>query len=167
MRLSMIAAMGRNRVIGIDNAMPWHIPADLQHFRAKTMGKPVLMGRRTLEAIGKPLPGRYTIVLTRDPAWRHDGVTVTTDVEEALAAARAEAERRGTGEAMVGGGAQIYRQLIERTDRLYLTEVDLAPDGDAFFPDYTAFGRWREISRERHAAADGRPAFEFIVKERV
>jgi dihydrofolate reductase len=162
----MIVALGRNRVIGIDNAMPWHIPADLRYFRAKTMGKPVLMGRRTLESIGQPLPGRFNIVVTRDPGWRHPGVTVAASLEDGVAAAHDEARRAATAEAMIVGGGQVYRQLIHRADRLYLTEIDLAPDGHVFFPDYTSFGRWREISREHHPAAAGRPAFAFVVKDR-
>ena len=162
----MIVALGRNRVIGIDNVMPWHIPADLRYFRAKTMGRPVLMGRRTLESIGKPLPGRFNIVVTRDAGWRHPGVTVAASLEDGLTAARAEAARSAADEAMIVGGGQIYGQLIDRADRLYLTEIDLAPDGHAFFPDYTAFGSWREISREHLPAADGQPAFAFVVKDR-
>jgi dihydrofolate reductase len=162
----MIVALGRNRVIGIDNVMPWHIPDDLRYFRARTMGKPVVMGRRTLESIGGPLPGRFNIVVTRDECWRHPGVTVAATLEGALAAARAEAERIAADEAMIVGGGQIYSQLIDRADRLYLTEIDLAPDGHAFFPDYVAFGSWRETSREHHPAADGQPAFAFVVKDR-
>ena len=167
MRYAMIVAMGRNRVIGIDNVMPWHIPEDLRYFKAKTLGKPVIMGRKTLESIGKPLPGRPNIVVSREKRLGQSGVIAVATLDEALVAAEAEAARIGADEVMIVGGGQIYRQLIDKADRLYLTEIDLAPEGHAFFPDYEAVGTWRETSREHHPASAGQPAFDFVVKERV
>ena len=155
MKLAMIVALGRNRAIGIDNVMPWHIPDDLKYFKAQTMGKPCVMGRRTLESIGKPLPGRPNIVVTRDPAFRPDGVTVVADVERALEHADAMAKKIGAREIMIVGGGQIYAQLIDRADRLYLTEIDLTPDAHTFFPDYRAAAAWRETGRQHHPAAAG------------
>jgi len=167
MKLSMIVAMGRNRVIGIDNMMPWHIPADLKYFKAQTLGKPVVMGRKTLESIGQPLPGRPNIVVTRSRQRRDGDVIIAADLEQAIDLARSEAARIGADEVMIIGGAQIYCQLIDRADRLYLTEIDLAPEGHAYFPDYTAHGDWREVSRQHHPAGDGQPAFDFVIKQRV
>lgn len=167
MKISMIAAHGRNRVIGANDAMPWHIPADLRFFKARTMGKPVVMGRRTLQAIGKPLPGRANIVVTRDPAFEAEGTTVVRDLDAALDAARAVGAETGAGEIMIIGGGQIYAQMLDRAERLYLTEIDLAPEGDAFFPDYRAVADWTETWRERHPAGGGLPAFDFAIYDRA
>ncbi|HEY5790823.1 MAG TPA: dihydrofolate reductase, partial [Gammaproteobacteria bacterium] len=128
MQLALIAALDRNRLIGRDNALPWHLPADLQHFKRLTLGKPVLMGRRTWESLGRPLPGRHNIVLSRDPAFRAEGATVVGSLDAALEAAGDAAE------AMVIGGAAFYATMLPRARRLYLTEVDGEFDGDAWFP---------------------------------
>lgn len=164
--ISMIVAMGRNRVIGIDNVMPWHIPDDLRYFKAKTLGKPVIMGRLTLQSIGKPLPDRPNIVVTRSQDLDQPDVTIVANLDDAVCVAEREAARLGVDEVMIVGGGQIYGQMINRTKRLYLTEIDLAPDGHAYFPDYAATGHWREISREHHPAMNDQPAFDFVVKER-
>jgi dihydrofolate reductase len=158
--LALVAAMDRNRVIGVDNRLPWHLPADLRRFRELTMGRPVLMGRRTHESIGRPLPGRHNLVLTRDPGYLAPGCTVVRSLEEALAAAGQ------VPELMVIGGAELYARLLERADRLYLTLVDGELAGDTHFPEY-AGGEWVEVARqERVADADNPFALSFVVLER-
>jgi len=163
----MIVALGQNRVIGIDNVMPWHIPADLKYFKATTLGKPVVMGRKTLQSIGKPLPGRPNIVVTRDRSFSVEGATVVADLDEALAVAENKATEVGVDEIMIIGGGQIYEQLIGRVERLYLTEIHLAPEGHAFFPDFRAVAEWKEIWRENHEAEGDQPAFDFVTYDRV
>lgn len=161
MLISLIAAMAEDRVIGIDNRLPWRLPADLQHFRRLTLGKPVLMGRKTFDSIGKPLAGRRNIVVTQDRAFRADGVEVAHSVDAALAAAAAAPEL------MVIGGASFYAQLLPRADRLYLTEIHHRFAGDAYFPAFDARG-WRETSRSDHAADATNPyPYSFVVLERV
>lgn len=128
MMISMIAAMAHDRVIGLDNQMPWHLPADLAHFKRVTLGKPVLMGRKTFESIGRPLPGRRNLVISRNPDYRADGVEVIDSVEAALALL-ADSD---VAELMVIGGGHLYGQLLPRADRLYLTRIDLAGGGYPF-----------------------------------
>lgn len=153
----LVAAVARNGVIGAGGDMPWHLPADLRRFKAITLGKPMIMGRRTFDAIGRPLPGRRTIVVTRDRGWASAGVETAASLDEALRrAADPEPE-----EIIVAGGGEIYAQAIGRADRLRLTWIDAAPDGDAWFPEVDP-DRWRETGREPHPAADGRPAFSFV-----
>lgn len=163
----MIAALGKNRVIGADNAMPWHIPADLKFFKSRTWGKPVIMGRKTFQSIGKPLPGRPNIVVTRDDGFVAEGVTLVADVNQALSVARDMAVEIGAEEIMIAGGAEIYKQLIALADRLYLTEIDFAPGGDAYFPDYRAVAEWDAVWREHHPAENHQPAFDFVIYERI
>ena len=156
MIISLIAAMGEGRVIGIENRLPWRLPADMKHFRALTMGKPVLMGRKTFDSIGKPLPGRANIVVSQDPDFHPDGVAVANSIAEALAAGREAAE------IMVIGGASFYAQLLPRAQRLYLTEIHHTFAGDAFFPDWNP-GEWREIAREDHNAdSDNSYPYSFV-----
>lgn len=148
MTLALIVAMARNNVIGRDNAMPWHQPDDLRYFKRMTLGKPVIMGRRTFDSIGrKPLPGRPNIVVTRDRDFRAEGITVAGDFEAALRLARQEAARLQVDEIAVIGGGALYAETLPRADRLYLTEVHGEPEGDAHFP---AFDRaaWREVARD-------------------
>lgn len=160
MKVSIIVAMAHDRVIGVDNQLPWHLPADLKYFKAVTMGKPVLMGRKTYESIGRPLPGRTNIVVTRNKEWQADGVCVAGSLEDGLrAAGRAD-------EVMIIGGAQIYGEALVRADKLYITEVDLNVKGDAFFPAFNA-EEWREVSRESHAAEANTPAHAYVVYERA
>lgn len=151
--LSQIVAIGRNRVIGAGNALPWRLPDDLAHFKRLTLGKPVLMGRKTWESLGRPLPGRDNLVLTRDPGYRAVGATVFASLDIALAACR------DVPEVMLIGGAELYAQTLPICDRLYLTEVDAAPDGDAFFPALDP-ADWRETAAEPHPA-DARHAHAF------
>ena len=128
-RVSVIAALARNRVIGIDNRLPWRLPEDLAHFKALTLNHPILMGRKTFESLGRPLPGRINIVITRNPGYRRDGCLVADSIPAALALCRDAAE------IFFIGGAELYAQAIPLADRLYLTEVDIEAEGDARFPD--------------------------------
>ncbi len=142
---SLIWAMDENRLIGNNNTLPWHLPADMQWFRQQTMGKPILMGRKTFESIGKPLPGRENIVLTRQPGLIIEGCRVVNSLAEAQAALP-EAE-----EIMVIGGAEIYAQALPVADRLYYTQIHHAFEGDAWFPDLN-MQQWRMIHEEIHTA---------------
>lgn len=164
-RLALIVAMDRNRVIGRDNSLPWHIPQDLRHFRQLTMGKPLVMGRRTWESIGRPLPGRPSLVISRDPAFAADGAEVFQTLEAALQRATSLAARSGADEVMVIGGAQIYAEALPRVARLYVTEVHAEVPGDTWFPEF-AGPQWREASREEHPPAEGRPGFAFVQYDR-
>ncbi|MEK8031642.1 dihydrofolate reductase [Ideonella sp. DXS29W] len=151
MLLTLIAGVARNGVIGRDNALLWQLPEDMKHFRATTMGAPVIMGRKTWESLPerfRPLPGRHNIVMTRQGGFSAPGATVVTDLDAALAAARGD----GASRAFVIGGEQIYREALPLADELMLTEIERDFEGDAHFPD---FGRdaFAEVSRERHAAA--------------
>lgn len=158
----MIVAMAENRVIGLDNDMPWHLPADLQHFKKTTLGKPVIMGRKTYDSIGRALPGRLNIVVSRDVDLVIDGVTCVSTVEQAIAAAN------GVDEVMIIGGATIYEHFLAAANRLYLTFIDLKTEGDTHFPDYLAQGKWQQVHAEHHAA-DEKNAYdlEFVTLDRV
>lgn len=159
MKIAMIAAVANHNAIGVGNTLPWHLPEDLQHFKSLTTGKPIIMGRKTFESIGRPLPNRTNIVITRDPAWQHDGVSVTHHLGEAIALARAVANRDAVDEIMVIGGAQIYQQALSMADTIYLTRIDLDVEADAFFPQLDET-QWQEIERENHASAT-QPALHF------
>lgn len=159
-RVSVIAALARNRVIGIDNRLPWRLPEDLAHFKALTLNHPILMGRKTFESLGRPLPGRTNIVITRNPGYRRDGCLVADSIPAALALCGDAAE------VFFIGGAELYAQAIPLADRLYLTEVDIEAEGDARFPDYDP-GAFRELSRESHTGGKGDAlAFDFVMYER-
>ena len=160
MILSIIVAMDEQGTIGRDNQLPWHLSADLRQLKATTMGKPIIMGRRTYESIGRPLPGRDNIVITRNPAYTAPGCRVFNDVEAALSHCQSEPE------AVVMGGEEIFRQLLDRTDRIYLTLVHTTVPGDTFFPALQ-MSEWREVSRERHGAdADNDFDYSFVRLER-
>lgn len=159
MRVSLIVAVAENGVIGRDNQLPWRIPEDLRYFKRVTMGKPVIMGRKTFASIGRPLPGRPNIVVTRDPGWSADGVDAVRSVDEALALA---GRLTDGGEVMIIGGAQLFAATSSAADRLYLTEIHARYDGDVFFPQPDP-AEWHETSREDHP---GEPAFSFVVLER-
>src|SRR3989344_264485 len=135
-RVSIVVAIGKNRAIGKDGKLPWHIPEDLKHFKTLTMGHPVILGRKTFDSIiaarGEPLPGRTNIVITRDADWQYEGVVVVHSLEEGLAKAR----QLDAEEIFVGGGTQVYEQALPFVDRLYLTLIDATPEGDTFFPPY-------------------------------
>ncbi len=160
MKLSLIAAMANNRVIGIENRLPWHLPADLQHFKKITMGKPILMGRKTYESIGRPLPGRENIVLTRDENFKPAGCTVYHSIEDALTATK------DYEEVMVIGGDSFYQQLISKAGQLYLTFIELDIEGDAFFPE-VSLDEWQEVERETFEASGAVEfGYSFTVWER-
>lgn len=142
MKLTLVAAVAQNGVIGRDNDMPWHIPADLKHFKALTLGKTMLMGRRTYLSIGRPLPGRTTLVLTRQPDWTADGVTVVHSVAQAL-------DLAGDTELIIAGGGDLYAQVIAVADRLEITHIDQQIAGDTVFPKID-LDVWRESAREQH-----------------
>lgn len=166
-RVAMIVAMGRNRAIGRGGALPWRLPGDLRFFKQATMGKPVLMGRKTWESLPNgALPGRTNIVVTRDRTYRADGAEVVNDAGLALKLATAAALAGGADEAMVIGGAEIYAMLLDRTDRIYVTEVDAEPEADAFFPELPG-SDWREIARTEPIREDGRPGYAFVTMERI
>ncbi|KIU29423.1 diacylglycerol kinase [Methylobacterium radiotolerans] len=157
--VSLVAAVARNGVIGRDNGLAWHLSSDLKRFKALTMGKPMLMGRRTWNSIGRPLPGRRTLVLTRDTGFRAEGVETVHDWDSALAAAGAEL--------MVVGGAEIYALALPHADRLHLTEVEAEPAGDVRFPAFDR-ARFRETFREAHPAGPrDEHAFAFVDWERA
>lgn len=159
MAFSIIVAMANNNVIGVDNDLPWHLPADLKYFKLTTMGKPIVMGRKTFESIGRPLPGRRNIVITRDNSWRADGVEVMKSTEDTVKLLA------DTPEAMVIGGAQIYCAMLEHVTRLYVTEIALDVAGDTHFPEISPL-KWRQMSREHHAAEAEQPAYALVVYER-
>jgi dihydrofolate reductase len=145
--LIIVAAVARNGIIGGGNGLLWRLPSDLRRFKALTMGKPLVMGRRTFHSIGRPLPGRETIVLTRDRAFAADGVHVAHDLEAALALAGGQAEATGAEAIVIAGGGELYAQTIDRAHRLFITEVAAEPEGDARFPPIDPRA-WRELSRE-------------------
>ncbi|MBB3980584.1 dihydrofolate reductase [Sphingobium fontiphilum] len=157
-RIVLILARADNGVIGRDGDLPWRLPADLKHFKALTLGHPMVMGRRTFDSLPGLLPGRRHIVLTRDRDWSGEGAEVAHDVAGAVALA-------GAPEAMVIGGAEIYRLFLPHADRIELTEVHATPPGDAMI-DYPAPDAWREVARAPHPAVDGRPAYDFVTFQR-
>lgn len=163
---SMIVAAARNGTIGRDNALPWRIADDLRYFRRITMGKPVIMGRRTFDSIGRPLPGRDNIVVSRNPEFAAAGVRVAQGVEEAFTLAAASARSSGAGELLLLGGAQLYAEAMGKIQRIYLTRVHADIAGDSHLPSLDD-REWREISREDYPA-DSRNDFpySFIVLER-
>ena len=164
--LAIIVAAAENGVIGKDNALPWHLPEDLRYFKRVTMGKPIVMGRKTFESIGRPLPGRTNIVITRDRDWVADGVKVAHSLDEAITLAADVGLIDGVEELMVIGGAEIYAAALPQADRLYLTQVDAEVEGDAWLPEIN-WAKWREVSRQSHQAGEGNPYnYSFVVFER-
>lgn len=173
-RLTLIAAMDRNRLIGVrGERMPWHLPEDLKHFRRTTLGRPVIMGRRTHASIGRALPGRLNIVMSRSaPVAAGADLVTARSLDEALALAGAWVADHpvdGPPEICVIGGAEVYAQALAAADRLVLTEIDAVFDGDNHFPDFEALSPgWREVARERHrAAAPNEFHFDFVTRERL
>lgn len=164
--LVLVVAVGRNGVIGGDGQLPWRLPSDLKRFKAVTMGKPMLMGRKTFAAIGRPLPGRETIVLTRDPVFTVPGIHVVHDLDAGLQLASARARAMGADEVIVAGGGELYRQTLPLASRLDVTEVELSPAGDATFPPVDP-AIWCEISRTPFAKGDkDDAAFTVVVYQR-
>lgn len=163
--LSLIAALAENRVIGVDNSMPWHLPGDFKYFKATTLGKPIIMGRKTWDSLGRPLPGRLNLVVTRQQDLQLEGAEVLTSLEAAVRRAEEWAREQGVSEVMLIGGAQLYGQALEYADRLYLTRVALSPKGDAWFPEFDE-AKWTLVSNIDNPALDDKPAYSFEVWER-
>ena len=160
MLVSIIAAMDRNRLIGNRNQLPWHLPADLAHFKQVTMGKPIIMGRKTYESIGRALPGRTNIVLTRSSDFNAEGVLTANTLEQALDYVSAE------DEVMIIGGSAIYELTLPRADQLYLTYVENSFEGDAWFPDFD-LDQWHVIASEEHSADEkNSSAYRFVTYAR-
>jgi len=161
MKIAIIVATDNNRLIGKDNDLPWKLSADLQYFKRVTMGKPLIMGRKTHESIGRPLPGRKNIIITRDAAFSAEGCVVVNSIDAALA------ECGEADEVMVMGGASLYEQFLPRANKLYLTQVHADLEGDTWFPDWQV-EQWNELDREDHQA-DEKNQFDysFVVYERI
>jgi len=165
MEIVFVVAIAENGVIGAGGAIPWRQKSDMARFKALTIGKPVIMGRRTFESLRRPLPGRTNIVITRDAAYRAAGAVVTTSALDAEAVARGDALRRSVTEMAVIGGAEIYRQWLDRADRLEITEVHARPEGDTHFGIDTA--KWEETARIRHPAGpDDSADFSYVTYRR-
>ena len=160
LEIVLVVARADNGVIGRDGALPWRLPADLRRFKAMTVGKPIVMGRKTFDSIGRPLPGRHNIVLTRQADWRVEGVTVVPNLAEAIAAAGLDPRARADA-LMVIGGADVYAQALPLASRVELTEVHVDAEGDTRLPDFGA-ELWREVARERHEADGDAPAHSFV-----
>lgn len=162
-KLALIVAVAENGVIGRANGLPWHLSSDLKRFRALTIGKPVLMGRKTFASIGRVLPGRETIVVSRDPGFvPPQGVFAASSIDAALALAAERAEALGADEIMLAGGADLFAALIDRVDRIYATFVAASPEGDVYFPAID-WSQWRAVKREDHAPQKGDDsAFAFV-----
>ena len=160
MIISLIVAMDQSGVIGADGALPWRLSGDLRHFKAITMGKPLIMGRKTHESIGRPLPGRHNIVLTRQEGYTAEGCTVVHGLEDALAACA------GAEEVMVMGGAALYAQFLPRAERIYLTRVQAEVSGDTHFPQFDE-NAWNQVERRDHPADERNEyPYSFLVLER-
>lgn len=165
-RLALIAALAENGCIGINNRLPWHLPEDLKYFRRLTTGGIVVMGRKTYESIGKPLPNRTNIVISRNPDFTAEGIKVVPSLDQALELADSMAEINGNDEVFVIGGAQIYALTLPRAGRLYLTEVAKTVHGDAFFPSID-HSQWRELGHEAHYYEPADTHYRFSVYERT
>jgi dihydrofolate reductase len=174
MLISIIVGLGHDRVIGKDNDMPWYLSADLRYFATTTKGHPIIMGRKCYESIGRPLPKRHNIVITRNPAYQAEGCTVVHSLEQALAEAaryypisESANDAPTVPEVFVIGGGEIYRQALDRADRLYLTYIDVhVPDGDVFFPQWNP-NHWQTLREEAHQKDEKNPYdYRFVVLER-
>jgi dihydrofolate reductase len=165
--VALVVAMGENRAIGKDGDLPWRLSSDMRYFRKVTLGKPIVMGRRTFESLGRVLDRRLNIILTRDRDFAVEGAVVAHSLSEALDIAGNEAKRAGVGEIMVIGGEELFREVLPQAARIYLTEVHAAPEADTWFPEFDR-RKWREVSREAHEASPKDDHdFSFVVLERV
>ncbi|MEP2876636.1 dihydrofolate reductase [Nisaea sp.] len=161
----IVVAVSDNGVIGDGEKMPWYLPADLKRVKRMTMGKPLVMGRKTYQSIGKPLPGRTNIVVTRERGFKAEGIEVVHDLDEALDLARRVSLTDGVDEIIVFGGAEIYRQAFDKVKRLHLTEIHIDAEGQTRFPDFDR-AEWHETEREDHPAEGDTPAHSFVTLER-
>lgn len=161
-KISMIAAMANNRIIGCDNKMPWHLPADLQHFKKVTMSKPVVMGRKTFESIGRPLPGRRNIIISRNVDYDEPGIEVVSSPEAAISLLFDESE------IMIIGGGNVYKQFLAKADTLYLTFINLTTEGDTQFPDYEESATWQQVACEEYVADEkNKHDYKFVTLNKV
>lgn len=157
-QLSTIVAIANNRVIGINNTLPWHLPEDLKRFKALTMGHHIIMGRKTYESLGRLLPGRTTVIVTRNPDYKVEGALIAKSLQSALALCK------GDDEAFLIGGAELYQDGLKHSEKLYITEIDLDVAGDAHFPDFDS-QHWQEIAREAHVSEKGLK-FNYVTYQR-
>jgi dihydrofolate reductase len=166
--IALVVAMGENRAIGRDGGLPWsRLSSDLKHFRQVTLGKPIVMGRRTYESLGRVLDKRLNIILSRDPYFQVPGAVVAPSLSAALQWARKAAGEAGVGEVMIIGGEDVFREVLPQARRIYLTEVHAGPEADTWFPDLD-LSAWREVSRQAHAAGPKDDhAFSFVVLDRI
>lgn len=164
--VSLIVATTRNQVIGRDNQMPWHLPADLRYFKQRTLGKPIIMGRKTWESLGRPLPGRLNIVISRQADVELEGAEVFADLTAAIQRGQEWAKQQGVAEVMVIGGGQIYQQALAFAQRVYLTRIELELEGDAFFPVLDT-QQWQQVEAQAHPAQDKEPGYTFEVWQRT
>lgn len=165
-KLALIVALAENGIIGRDNSMPWHLPEDLRHFKRITLGKPVIMGRKTWESLPFPLPGRTNLVISGQPHFQAPGGEVHSSLAAALSRAQVVAQEQGQDEIMVIGGAQVYAQALPKADRLYLTRIALKPAGDAYFPHWTP-AHWQCVDQDNHPATETTPGYAFEVYRRI
>lgn len=164
--IALVVAIAENGAIGRGGELPWRLSSDMRYFRKVTMGKPVIMGRRTFKSLPRVLDGRLNVVLTRDPGFVAADAIMAHSLKEGLSAARASAERTGADEIMVIGGEDVFREVLPQAHRIYLTEVHASPEADTWFPDFDK-REWREVSREKHEAGPrDEHAFSFVVLER-
>jgi dihydrofolate reductase len=167
MKLALIVAQSQNRVIGKDNSLPWHLPKDLQYFKKVTLGKPIIMGRKTYESIGRALPGRVNIVVSRNPDYKVEGVEHAQNLDQAIELAKKVCIETSVNEVMVIGGAQIYHQAIEVADVLYLTSVEAVVEGDAYFPEID-YSLYKQTQKQSHCADDKNPyPYSFVTYEKI
>jgi len=163
MKIVLIAAFAQNRVVGINNSLPWHLPEDLKYFKRTTTGKAIIMGRKTYDSIGRPLPNRTNIVISRNSELKIEGVKVVDSLQAAIDLAKEVNFINGVEEVMVIGGASIYEEALPKADRLYITHVHAEVAGDAYFPEVD-FSQWQEISRDDYAASESNPYdYSFVV----
>ncbi len=163
MKIVLIAAFAQNRVVGINNALPWHLPEDLKYFKRTTTGKAIIMGRKTYDSIGRPLPNRTNIVISRNSELSIEGVKVVDSLQAAIDLAKEVNFINGVEEVMVIGGASIYEEALPQADRLYITHVHAEVAGDAYFPEVD-FSQWQEVSRDDYVASEGNPYdYSFVV----
>ena len=166
MKIVLIAALAENRVVGIDNRLPWHLPEDLKYFKRITTGKAIIMGRKTYESIGRPLPNRTNIVISRNSDFRAEGVKVVASLDAAINLATDVNASNGVQEVMIIGGASIYEAALPEAERLYITHVHAEVEGDAYFPAVN-FKLWSEVTREDHEASDNNPyGYSFVVYDK-
>jgi len=157
--LTIVVATDANRGIGIDNKLPWRLPEDMAHFKSTTMGHPVIMGRKTFDSIGKPLPNRRNIIITRNPGWKHEGVEAVTSISTAI-------KLVGDTPACIIGGAQIYAETLHFANRLIITEIDKTFDCDAFFPTIDP-KQWKEVAREKYHSQPNGFDYAFVTYEKI